>query len=82
VKATALAGVRLNAFAPDGAVPLRDGADPAPETPPRAARIKRLVNGLGRANAVAEVALVAINAALAQENFRRPPARRLLKRRY
>jgi hypothetical protein len=80
--ATAVAGIRFNAFAPDGAVPLRDGTDPAPETPPRAARVKRLVNGLGRANAAAEVALVAINAALAQENFRRPPARRLLKRRF
>jgi hypothetical protein len=80
--ATAVTGVRFNASAPDGAVPLQSGEKTAPETPPKAARLKHAVNKLGSASAVAEIALVAVNAALAQENFRRPPARRLLKRRF
>jgi hypothetical protein len=40
------------------------------------------VNRLSTASAVAELALVGINAALGQAGFRRPPARRLLRRRY
>ena len=77
--ATAAQGVRFARQAPEGAVPLESGTDPAPETPRAAARTKRVVNGLGRANALAEVGLVAVNAALAQENFRRPPRRRTLR---
>ena len=46
------------------------------------ARLKRQVNALSSANAAAELALVGINAALGQANFRRPPVRRLLRRRY
>jgi hypothetical protein len=80
--ASAIEGVRFGKSAPGGAVPLESGSEPAPQTAPGAARTKRLLNALGSASAVAEVGLVAINAALAQENFRRPPARRLLKRRY
>ena len=63
-------------------MPLRDGGHPAPETPPDAARAKRAVNAIGMVNLASEVALVAINSALSQENFRRPPVRRLLKRRW
>ena len=37
---------------------------------------------LSSANVAAELALVGINAALGQANFRRPPVRRLLRRRY
>jgi hypothetical protein len=80
--ATALAGVRFNAEAPGGAVPLRDGNDPAPETSRRATRIKHLVNGLGRASGAAQLALIGIQGAMAQEGFRRPPLRRVLKQRY
>ena len=75
---TAAEGVRFARQAPEGAVPLDSGTDPAPETPREAARVKRILNMLGRAGAVAEVALVAVNAALAQEGFRRPPRRRAL----
>ncbi|MBD0283787.1 MAG: hypothetical protein ICV69_16600, partial [Thermoleophilaceae bacterium] len=48
----------------------------------QAARLKRRLNTLSTASAVAQLALVAVNAALAQANFRRPPARRLLRSRY
>jgi hypothetical protein len=80
--ASAVEGVRFAHGAPGGAVPLHSGSEPTPATPPPAARTKRVLNFLGSASAVAEVALLAVNAALAQENFRRPPVRRLLKRRY
>ena len=80
--ATAVEGVRFSRSAANGAVPLEDGDTPAPETPEQAARLKRRVKALGTANAVAELALVGVNAALGQANFRRPPARRLLRRRY
>ena len=80
--ASAIEGVRFARSAPGGAVPLHSGSEPSAATPEGPARTKRVLNALGQASAVAEVALVAVNAALAQENFRRPPARRLLKRRY
>ena len=80
--ASAIAGVRFGAAAPGGAVPLDSGSEPSSETPPGAARTKRLLNGLSRASAAAELALLGLQAALAQEGFRRPPARRWLKRRY
>jgi hypothetical protein len=78
--ATAATGVRFSHSAPDGAVPLRDGDHAAAQASPRSTRLKRSVNALGAANMLAEVALVGVNAALSQENFRRPPARRLLPR--
>jgi hypothetical protein len=62
--ASAVAGVAFGASAPGGAVPLESGSEPAPETPPRPARLKRLLNGLGRTSAVAEIALVAVDASL------------------
>jgi len=80
--ATAIAGMRFSRTATDGAVPLEDGNTPAAETPEDAARLKRRVNALSTANVAAELGLVGINAALGQANFRRPPARRLLRRRY
>jgi hypothetical protein len=78
--ATAAEGVRFSRSAPGGAVPLRDGDHAAPQASPQSTRLKRRVNVLGAANLLAEVALVGVNSALAQENFRRPPARRLLPR--
>ena len=80
--AAAVEGVRFARDCPDGAVPLADGAKPSADTPPNAARRKRVLNALSAASIVSEVALVSINAALAQSNFRRPPKRRVLKRRY
>lgn len=75
--ATALEGMRFARQAPEGAVPLQDGSTPAPEASPAAARNKRLLNGLGAVNALSEVGLVAVNAALAQDAHRRPKLRRL-----
>jgi uncharacterized membrane protein len=77
---TAVEGVRFSRQAPDGAVPLADGSHPGPTTPARAARMKRTLNVLGAAAIGAEAALVAVDAALAQENFRRSPLRRRLRR--
>jgi hypothetical protein len=79
--ATAAQGIRFSKMAPDGAVPLSDGDTPAPAATVRQAKAKRALNALGLANIAAESALVAVNAALGQQNFRRPPARRLLGRR-
>ena len=78
--ATAVEGVRFARDAPDGAVPLRDGDHTTDDAPPAAARRKRRLNALGAASLAAEVALVGVNAALGQQGFRRPPARRFLIR--
>src|SRR4051812_13104709 len=79
--APAVEGVRFSRDAPGGAVPLEDGDHTAEGAPPAAARRKRRLNALGAASLAAEVALVGVNSALAQENFRRPPARRFALRR-
>jgi hypothetical protein len=79
--ATAVEGMRFARSAPNGAVPLRDGDHTAVNASPESALRKRRLNALGAASLVAEVALVGVNSALAQENFRRPPARRFLIRR-
>jgi hypothetical protein len=76
--ASAVDGIRFARSAPGGAVPLADGSHPTAETPPAAARLKRRLNVLGALTIGAEVGLVAVNAALAQEGFRRPKARRRL----
>jgi hypothetical protein len=76
--ASAIEGVRFAREAPGGAVPLADGSHPGPETPPHAAALKRRLNVLGAMTLAAEAGLVAVNSALAQEGFRRPPARRRL----
>jgi len=81
--ATAAQGVRFARTAPDGAVPLADGDHTAPEASAAARRAKRRLNALGLMSLTAEAGLVGINAALAQENYRRPPrwrARRALRR--
>ncbi|MBE2320577.1 hypothetical protein DVA67_031750 [Solirubrobacter sp. CPCC 204708] len=75
--ATAAEGMRFARMAPDGAVPLRDGDHAAPSASDAAKRAKRRVSRLSTANLISELALVSVNSALAQENFRRPPARRL-----
>lgn len=67
-------GARLAKQAPDGAVPVETGTEPAPETPPRAARIQKSLGALGTVNILSGVALVAVNGMLAQTDHRRPPA--------
>ena len=78
--ATAAEGVRFSRSAPGGAVPLSDGDHAAPQATEQSRRLKKRVSALGAASLAAEVALVAVNSALSQENFRRPPARRLVPR--
>jgi uncharacterized membrane protein len=78
--ATAVEGVRFARKAPGGAVPLTDGDHAAPQASEDQKRAKRRLNTLGLVSLGAEVALVGVNAALAQENFRRPPVRRLVPR--
>jgi hypothetical protein len=78
--ATALEGMRFARKAPGGAVPLIDGDHTAPAASDAARRIKRRLNLLGLAGLASEAALVAVNSALAQQGFRRPPARRLIPR--
>ena len=78
--ATMVEGIRFSRSAPVGAVPLADGDHVAPEATYAQARLKRRVDALGRASLLSNLALVATDAALSQENFRRPPARRLFSR--
>jgi hypothetical protein len=80
--ASAAVGIRFARSAPGGAVPLEDGSTTAPEASAAAARARRALNVLGTANLASELALVGVNSALGQANFRRPPARRLVRRRY
>jgi hypothetical protein len=76
--ATAIEGIRFSKQAPGGAIPLEDGDHTAPEASAAQRRAKQRLNALGLASLVAELSLVGVNAALAQEGFRRPPRRRAL----
>jgi len=79
--ATGVQGGRLAKQAPDGAVPMETGTKPAPETPPQAAKLQRSIEGLSNLNILSGLALVAVNAIIAQVNHSRPPAKRALLRR-
>jgi hypothetical protein len=68
--ASAAGGVGFAQQAPDGAVPMDSGSEPAVETPPRAAKLKRAVNFLGGLNLAAELTLVAVNGLLARSTSR------------
>lgn len=68
--ASAAGGIGFSQQAPAGAVPMSDGTDPAPETPARAAKLKRTVNLLGGLNLAAEFSLVAVNSLLARSGTR------------
>jgi hypothetical protein len=74
--AAAVEGVRFARQAPDGAVPLEDGDHAAADASEAQRATKRRLNALGLASLAAEIGLVGVNAALAQEGFRRPPRRR------
>ena len=76
--ATAAEGVRFSRQAPGGAVPLDDGDHTAAEASAKQRRTKARLNALGAAALAADLALVGVNAALAQQGFRRPPRRRVL----
>ena len=76
--ASAAQGIAFSRTAPGGAVPMTDGDHTAPEASAKSKRAKRRLNLLGLVTLGAEAGLVGVNAALAQENFRRPPARRLV----
>jgi hypothetical protein len=78
--ATAVEGVRFSGRAPAGGVPLEDGDHAAPEASEDQRKAKRRLNALGLASLGAELGLVAVNAALNQQSFRRPPRRRTLRR--
>lgn len=76
--ATAVQGIRFARAAPAGAVPLEDGDHAAAEASDRQRRAKRSLNALGLTALAAELGLAGVNAALAQQGFRRPPVRRAL----
>lgn len=80
--AAGLLGMRFGKSAPDGAVPLEDGDHTAPEATEGQDRMKRGLEWLSDAQIFFGAALALSNAALSQQSFRRPPARRLFKRRY
>jgi hypothetical protein len=80
--AAAVEGVRFARMESGGAIPLEDGSTPSPEASDREARAKRRLNVLGAAHLASTMALAGVNAALSQAGFRRPPKRRVLKRRY
>jgi hypothetical protein len=75
---TAVQGIRFAHAAPGGAVPLDDGGHAAPEASESQRRAKRRLNALGLTALAAELGLAGVNAALAQQGFRRPPGRRAL----
>lgn len=78
--ATAAEASRFSTMREGGTVPLEDGDHVHADATEGEARAKRRVNRLGTANLLAETGLVAVNAALAQEGFRRPAGRRLVPR--
>jgi uncharacterized membrane protein len=80
--AAGIEGMRFAKMEPEGAVPLEDGSTTAPEAPERERKAKRALNLLGAAHLAAAIGLATADASLAQVSHRRPPLRRVLKRRY
>jgi hypothetical protein len=74
--ASAVEGVRFAGSAPGGAVPLASGSAPAPETPARAARLKRVLGVLGALNLASDVALLVIDATPGRDHGGRRRVRR------
>jgi hypothetical protein len=68
--ASGASGVGFSQQVQGGAVPMESGSVTAPETPPRAARLKRILNVLGALNTASELALAVINARLSQQTPR------------
>ena len=65
--ASIIAGRRLTAQAPEGAVPIESGTEPAAETPEEAARLLRTVNQLGNLNIALNAAIVTVTTILSQK---------------
>jgi hypothetical protein len=78
--AAAIAGMRFNDMAEDGAVPLRDGDHVSGHASAKAARTKKLLSALSRVQLASALTLGVVQAGMAQVNYRRPPLRRVLKR--
>lgn len=80
--AAGLEGMRFRSMEPEGAVSLADGDSASAEATPGERRAKGVLRAIGSMHLLAAIALAAVNSSLSQANFRRPPARRLLRRRY
>jgi hypothetical protein len=83
VALTALTGVqgkRLAAQAPEGAVPIKSGTEPAPETPEPAAKLQRSIGVLGNSALLAGLGVLSLRAVQDRLAYSRPPARRGLFR--
>jgi hypothetical protein len=80
--AAMVGGMRFSGTAPGGAVPMETGEQPSEQATPEAARLKGTLKVLSSLHLASALTLAGVNAALGQENFRRPPKRRLLKRRF
>jgi uncharacterized membrane protein len=80
--AAGLEGMRFGSMEPEGAVPLDDGDTASSAASAKQQRSKRLLSAVGACHLGAALALIGINAALGQANFRRPPVRRVLRRNY
>ncbi len=80
--AAAIQGMRFAGTEPDGAVPLESGDRTSAAASDTAARRKRRINAIGTVHLGSALSLAAINAGLSQSGFRRPPVRRVLRRRY
>ncbi len=71
--ASAASGVGFAQQAPGGAVPMESGTEAAPEAPPRAAKLKHLLNALGALHLGACIGLLGVNAVLDQRPRLRQP---------
>lgn len=80
--AAAAQGMQFARSESGGAVPLETGDRVSANASESAARRKRRINAIGTAHLASAVGLAAVNAALSQAGFRRPPVRRVLRRRY
>ena len=78
--ANGVLGAALAKQAPGGAVPVKTGVLPLPETPPRAAKIQRAIGVLGTLNIATGVVLVGTNAVFRRGAFSRPATRRASSR--
>jgi hypothetical protein len=80
--AAMVGGMRFAHTAPGGAVPMDTGEAPSDEATSEAMRLKGAIRVLSSLHLASALTLACVNAALGQANFRRPPARRMLKRRF
>lgn len=77
---TSVQGRRLGAQAPDGAVPLESGTQPAAQTPPRAVELQRSIAALSNGALLAGLGVLSLRAVQDRLAYSRPPARRGLTR--